>query len=289
MYALNTYIDESYEMYTFLDTDSKSWLTVCPGRGGLITSFGLKGVELLYLNKDTLHDESKEIRGGIPVLFPVCGQLTDQRYHWKGHTYFMPIHGLALNRLWRVVEAECDDAAAWITLSFSSDSETKKAYPFDFELLFTYTLCKDKLTIKQVYRNHSPEPMPFYAGFHPYFKTEKKSFSVNSDATMYLDYNDLKMKKFTGSVNMTGVKKAFVLPDGGNKSIITNLFSSQGILIETSSAFKYWVLWTQPNDDFVCVEPWMADRDELNRKEELAMVGANSQMEEFVEIKLKDY
>lgn len=286
MYTLTTYIAQSYEMYTLKDPTTASWLSICPRRGGLVTNLGIKGKELLYLNKDTLYDESKEIRGGIPVLFPICGQLQEQKYQWNGTTYSLPNHGLALSRPWDVVDYDCAESEAWITLKFDSNSETKKVYPFTFELLFTYIITKDKLTIKQEYRNHSSKQMPFYSGLHPYFKTDNKQFFVDSKATRYIDYNDLQVKDFTGHVDMSGVKKAFVLTDGDNK-IVANLNSSTRIMMEASQQFKYWVLWTKPLEDFICVEPWMADRYELNRKEKLVMVKANGKMEAFVEIKLK--
>jgi galactose mutarotase-like enzyme len=50
-------------------------LLVVPERGGLITGWRCNGVEWLYLDVQRFADPSKLVRGGIPVLFPICGGL----------------------------------------------------------------------------------------------------------------------------------------------------------------------------------------------------------------------
>jgi len=74
--------------------DKTSWLKVIPERGGIITSLGLQSKELLFLNETTLHDKQKNIRGGIPILFPISGQLTNGQYEWNGTVFKMRNHGL---------------------------------------------------------------------------------------------------------------------------------------------------------------------------------------------------
>jgi galactose mutarotase-like enzyme len=81
--------------------------------------------------------------------------------------------------------------------------------PFDFEVVFTYVLENGKLNIHQEYRNMGEQPMPMYAGFHPYFKTSEKHLSYETDATRYFDYND--NEEFTGRVDLGNLKEAVVL------------------------------------------------------------------------------
>jgi len=59
------------------------------------------------------------------------------------------------------------------------------------------------------------------------------------------------------------------------------------IKLSYGELFKYIVLWTERGSGFVCVEPWMAKTDELNWKEELAMInGKGSFVTEFnIEVK----
>jgi len=54
-------------------------LRVVPRRGGLVTGWLCHGPwgerEILYFDADRFADPSKSVRGGIPVLFPICGGL----------------------------------------------------------------------------------------------------------------------------------------------------------------------------------------------------------------------
>jgi len=81
-------------MYQLSNENSTSWITICPQRGGIITEFVIDGHEQLFLKKETLYDRSKNVRGGIPVLFPISGQLEEGKYQWEEITYEMPNHGL---------------------------------------------------------------------------------------------------------------------------------------------------------------------------------------------------
>ena len=54
--------------------------------------------------------------------------------------------------------------------------------------------------------------MPFYAGFHPYFRiAASKKLSYATDATQYLDYNDNVVKPFEGSIELDGLKESVSL------------------------------------------------------------------------------
>lgn len=97
MYTIKTFVDQSLNMYQLHNEKTKSWFTVCPERGGIITEFGVGGKEQLYLDQETLFNKRKSIHGGIPILFPIAGKLADDKYTWDGHTYEMANHGFARN------------------------------------------------------------------------------------------------------------------------------------------------------------------------------------------------
>jgi galactose mutarotase-like enzyme len=273
MYQLNVYKDNALDIYELMDSESKSWLKVVPERGGIIIGFGVNGDEILFLNKETLIDTGKNIRGGIPILFPISGQLENGEYEWDGHVYQMKNHGVARNQPWEVIETKTEDSQASITVGFKSNEETRKPYPFEFEVIFTYTLTKNCLTIDQQYRNQSDSDMPIYAGFHPYFKTASKDLTYETDAKMYLDYNDMKIYEIQGSLDLTNKVESFVLLDTKKSEISFGLPDlKKTISLTFGDEFKYIVLWTEKDQEFICVEPWMAKTNELNQKEELVMI-----------------
>ncbi|MBD7964860.1 aldose epimerase [Fictibacillus norfolkensis] len=289
MYHVKQLSDSKYKIYELQDAATNSWVKVAPERGGIIFSYGVEGEELLYLNEETFYDTDKNVRGGIPILFPISGQLYDGIYEWDGTTYSMNNHGFARNAAWEVIDSEMEGRAS-LTIKMTSNEQTKISYPFDFEVLFTYVLKKGKLTIHQEYMNMGNQPMPMYAGFHPYFKTSEKHLSYETDATRYFDYNDHEEKEFKGSVDLGSLKEAIVLLDGSQPSISFNLPSlKKTVKINYIEPFKYIMLWTEADKEFVCVEPWMAKTDEFKRKEELTMINENESLKTEISIQLEPY
>lgn len=285
MYELNVYREHELKIYQLIDHEAGSWIKVVPERGSIIIGFGVKGAEMLFLNHETLYNREKNIRGGIPFLFPISGQLQDGEYEWNGKTYKMKNHGVARNLPWEVLETKTGAEEAAITLQLKSSPETRDEFPFDFELEFTYRITKNELIIEQQYRNHSSSPMPMYPGFHPYFKTSIKNLYYQTDATKYLDYNDGQEKEIHGSLDLAGKMESFALLDAKNHEISFELPDrGKNITMRYGGEFKYIILWTELGQDYVCVEPWMALPGELNRKEELVTVHPNEPLNTSLKI-----
>lgn len=282
MYEINKTTDRQFIIFELRDTSTNSWIKVAPERGGIILSYGVNGAELLYLNKETFYNADQNVRGGIPILFPISGQLTNGSYEWQGRTYQMKNHGFARTSAWEVLDTKTDGEAS-ITLQLKSNQETKAVYPFDFKVVFTYKLVDGKLSILQEYTNLSDAEMPVYAGFHPYFKTSKKNLAYETDATQYYDYNDQQIKDYKGSIDLTNLKESVALLDSRTNKISFNIDAGK-VTLEYGEAFKYIVLWTEQGKDFICVEPWMAKTDELNKKEELVNIPPNEKLETFLKV-----
>lgn len=276
---------DDHDLLTYRLHDAESFFEVVPERGGIITRFSIAGKDVFYLNEETLYKKDANVRGGLPILFPISGQLVDGKYEWNGATYAMKNHGVARNRPWKVNGTNEQDGAS-LTLSLKSDESTKEEFPFDFELTFTYLLKNNVLTIKQEYRNISNEAMPIYAGFHPYFKTAEKRFSLDSDATMVLDYNNMEEQAFTGAIDLTNKKESLMLLDSKRKSVSFAFEDVKyKITLEYGPEFGYIVLWQEAGKEFICVEPWMAKTGELNRKEDLLYIEPNQSLKTMMSIK----
>ena len=67
-------VDNKKGIYVF-QLDEKNYIKFCPKRGGLITNWVSEGKEILYFDEKRFIDKTKSIRGGIPILFPICGNL----------------------------------------------------------------------------------------------------------------------------------------------------------------------------------------------------------------------
>src|SRR5215831_1904256 len=99
------------------------WLA--PERGGMVTRFAVRGEDVLYLDEATLADTTKNVRGGVPILFPIGGKLAPDTL--PGARAPLKQHGFARNLPWRVIELGPDRAV----LSLDADESTRAAYPHE--------------------------------------------------------------------------------------------------------------------------------------------------------------
>lgn len=238
-----------------------------PERGGILAELFLSGIQVFYLDRETLYDESKNIRGGNPILFPICGPLEEGKYNIGGQTYHMKQHGLARNNPWEVAEIICRDHMALVTLKFLSSEETKLSYPFDFKLEYTYELYSDRIIIRQDYYNGSPTDMPFYSGFHPYFLASGLVIK-----NLYLPATSCYNIKTSTEQPFKSIPDLNASPE--TNLVFTDLSDSKAwferddgwrIAIEFDVNFPYVVLWALREKDFLCIEPWMGNNYDLNR------------------------
>lgn len=275
-----------FSLYEIKDLNTNSWFCISPERGGLVTNLGLNGEEVLYLDEETFYDERVNVRGGIPILFPACDRLEQEQYKIGNQLFKMGNHGFARNLPW--VIKEVDEKSYSITIELNSTEATKIQYPFDFKLTFKFQLCDGAFTIYQSYENYSNYPMPFYAGFHPYFKAQQKHGSYGIYATKYLDVNDGQVKSFEGELDITTTEEALILLDSKDQEITFPFNSKKKLSMQYSKEFKYVTLWSQPGKPFLCIEPWMGKPNSFNTKEDLQYVEENKALHAFLTIAVQE-
>lgn len=267
MFTLKRWSDNGLEVYE-LSEPGGTMARFVPARGGIMAEFACWGVPVFYLDQETLRDPAKNIRGGNPVLFPICGPLEDGRYTLPGERqYAMKQHGLARNMPWQVIDVKCGKDSSQITLETNSDEKTKMAYPFDFKLVFTYVIEPGSLTIKQTYYNNSQEAMPFYAGFHPYFYAPgEKAVELDIPSREFFDLKDGVTRPYEGILDLQS-RPETNLVFGGVSDREAGFDRPDGwrITVKFDDNFRYIVLWALKDKDFLCLEPWIGNNYDLNR------------------------
>ncbi|MEL7143781.1 MAG: aldose epimerase [Cyanobacteria bacterium J06643_4] len=269
---------EQYDTYILSDRDSNARVEVVPERGGIITQWQLKDTPLLYLNEERFKDPTKTVRGGIPILFPICGNLPDDTYTLDGQDYTLVQHGFARNLPWQVsdkgVKAD-PDGGAFITLTLESNDDTRSVYPFDFLLEFTYRLQGNRLILRQRYTNKSEKPMPFSTGFHPYFQVDadpsvKSQLQLSIPAAEYDDNLTKTTQPYDGSLDLTvpEVDAAF-RPISAQQASVADPTRQTQITLHYDEAFTTLVFWTVAEKAFYCLEPWSAPRNAINTQTDL--------------------
>jgi galactose mutarotase-like enzyme len=281
MYEI-TISEGPFPIYEVKDTATNSWFRISPKRGGIVTSYGVNGDEQLYLDKSTFDDPKANIRGGIPILFPICGQLVNKTYEWAGQSYIMDNHGVARTNPWEVVGTKELADYASITIKQESTLETLEAFPFAYELVFTFKLQAQKLHIEQEYHNHSMADMPMYAGFHPYFLVDHKENTMVSDAAQIIYLTEHKQLSYMGEIEMSKLPDSIAFAKAATQNISFQPKPGHEIHLTYGEEFQYVVIWSLDGKPFMCVEPWMALTNEFNVKQELVYVKPNAPLTTFM-------
>lgn len=274
-----------YQTYALKDQTAQSQLEVVPERGGIITRWTLQSQEILYLDAERFADPGLTVRGGIPILFPICGNLPDNTYTYQGKQYQLKQHGFARNLPWLVTEQSTDGLAS-LSLVLNSSDETLAVYPFDFQLAFTYQLQGNTLELKQRYTNNSHEPMPFSTGLHPYFlATDKSKLEFDIPASEYQDQNSQEVHSFSGEFDLSQdeIDVAFKQTTD-NSASATDQGRKLKISLTYSEIYSTLVFWVVKGKDFYCLEPWSAPRNALNTGEQLSHLAPGDSLETSVRL-----
>lgn len=254
------------------DAEAGSEVRIAQSRGALATRFFDGKRELLFLDEPSFLDTTKNVRGGIPVLFPSPGKLENDRWARDGKSGSLKQHGFARNTGWKFVGTQTNDHAA-LTLHLESSTETLANYPWPFAVDLTFSLLKNVLRIEIKVANTGTEPMPYGFGFHPYFLAdfqEKEEASIDTNATRAWDNVEKRERPIAGSkgIQLGGPEVDLHLIDHNRTDSALTLPSGK-ISLKGSDAFQRWVIWTQPGKDFICLEPWTGPGNGLNSGEGL--------------------
>ena len=276
---------EQYSTYILADQEAHSRLEVVPERGGIITQWRIQGQNILYLDAERFANPQMSIRGGIPILFPICGNLPDNTYTHKNQSYTLKQHGFARDLPWNVTNQATEDCAS-ITLELNSNNQTRAVYPFQFQLSFTYQLQGNTLKIQQHFTNKSKEKMPFSAGLHPYFlAADKSKLKFEIPASQYLDQITGETHPFAGEFDFSQeeIDVAFTSITAHSTSF-TNQPGRYRVTIRYSDLYSTLVFWTVQGKKYVCLEPWSAPRNALNTGEQLNSIDPGSTYTATVEM-----
>lgn len=269
-----------YLTYILTDEATGAKVEIVPERGGIATSWQLNGQEIFYLDKERFTDPTLTVRGGNPILFPLCGNVVDNTYTHNGKAYTIKQHGFARELPWSVIHQSTDSGAS-LTLGLSSNDQTRAVYPFEFELAFTYTLKGDTLTLSQRFTNHSTEPMPFSVGFHPYFAaSDKTALQFQIPSSEFYDQRAKVSQAYTGAFDfeLDEIDVAFT-ELSSHVATVTDSTQNLKLTFTFSPDFSTVVFWTVKGKDFYCLEPWTAGRNALNTGDRLIHLAPGATLE----------
>ena len=259
----------------------------------LTASIDTMGAQLMSLRKG----ESEYLWQGdpnwwprrAPILFPIVGVLKDGKAESAEGTISLARHGLARLNQFEVVE----QSTSSVTLQLKSTEETRKSYPYDFELRLIFSVAGDTLTQTYEVTNPANVVLPFTLGAHPAFNIPIPGVEAASLDQYYLlfthswtsygpsitddglcDYTTpqkliVDSDTLPLSWELIDCEKTITLEDVPDKRItlVANAEASSethGIQIDFEG-FDYLGIWSAaPGCPFVALEPWCGIADTVD-------------------------
>lgn len=211
--------------------------------------------------------------GQTPLLFPICGRLFGGKYTYEGKEYEMNLHGFARASEFETVSVS--DSS--VVFSLKANETTLAQYPFDFELVVSYTLDGSKVSSTATVKNTGDKILPATFGAHPGFNVPLDNGSFED---WYLEFSEDCTPDelvFSDTCFNTGKKKAYELKDGRILPLRHELFNIDAIFMDriapavtlksdksersvtmSYEGMPYLGIWHKPRTQapYVCIEPW---------------------------------
>ncbi len=222
--------------------------------------------------RDLLWDGNPAIWAGrAPLLFPIVGALNGGHYHLGAHQYALPRHGFARGSRFVVADSQPDRAV----LRLSASEDTRKVYPFDFELDVVFELRGATLSIESRVRNRGSVWMSASLGYHPALRWPLPYGQER--AAHYIDFQfdePAAMRRLDGAGLVA--PEPYATPIAGKRlMLVDELFNNDALIFDRVRSRRviygadhgpriqvsypdspYLGIWTKPGANFICIEPW---------------------------------
>ena len=261
---------------------------------------GDRAIEVLDADPEFVEGSSRPSGHGIPILFPFPNRIRGGRYSWDGRDYqlspelvsFDPtgnaIHGFCLDRPWRVISHGPHFALGEFRLSVDAPDRLP-LWPADFVIQVRYELRGPVLRADMRIANPSKTPLPWGFGTHPYFRLplgdEGKASEVLIEAPAAQEWDlvdclptgnrqpisekkDLRDGAEMGSLKLDDVLTDIAPTNGVVESLIMDPKAGLQVTQRCDSVFRELVVYTPPNRDAVCLEPYTCVTDAINLQQQ---------------------
>ena len=262
---------EPYPHWSFT-TATGDELRIVPERGGLVTGWRSGGEEWLYFDAERYADPTKSTRGGIPVLFPICGGLAGSP---------LPQHGFGRDQPWQLEEL----SEAGVRLRLVDTEATRAVFPHAFTLELDYRLTPGCLAITARVSNTSAAAspvLPFSLGLHPYFAVQDlAAVQLEGLPERCFDHIPMAEAATAGQLERLTAGVDFLAHPSGAVRLVDAAAPSGGrwIAMETQAPLDLAVVWTEPPRPMVCLEPWTAPRGAMASGDRLLQVPPGETLE----------
>ncbi len=204
-----------------------------------------------------------------PLLFPIVGRLVNHEYKLGDEVYRLNQHGFARDMEFAVIRWNTSETA----FSLKSGLKTYEAYPFEFDFQVGYRLEGNTLHQDFTVINQDDEALPFSLGAHPAFNvTNIAQASIEFECEETMGSDTVVEGIRTGEMRHVVEGNMLLLTKNvfdRDALIYSNLNSNHVVLKEggsdlvkvTFTNFPYLGIWSKPEANYVCIEPWYGIAD----------------------------
>ncbi len=232
-----------------------------------ISDYGAEIHSITYNGKERIFNDTNVWEFHAPVMFPICSALKDDMFTYEGKEYSLAKHGYGRTTLY-ALEKSSDASATYL---LKSDEESKKVYPFDYELRITYTLDKNSVKVCYNVKNTGKSTMYFSIGSHEAYDCPEgvENYSVIFECEEPLlnssfDGENMQYEPVNADINGNELKLSGDL--FYNDALIFHNLKSKKVTLknnltnETSTVefpgCAFFLLWQKPHEKYICMEPW---------------------------------
>ena len=219
--------------------------------------------------------------GQAPVLFPVIGQLYEDKFRYDGAEYPLAKHGFARKMLFEAADVE----GARAVFILRSNEDTLAMFPFAFELEVCFELVGRAIKVTHTVTNLDDKKMYFSLGAHPGF---------NCEIGDYLEFEEseegAQVEKIDKENIIIGTKFDVELEEGRRLRLTPDLFAEDALIFSELNSnvvtlksdnhsrtvrfdfgdAPFLGIWAKPNAPYVCIEPWYGVNDDRIRYEDVS-------------------
>ena len=238
--------------------DQNNYIKFCPERGGLITNWVSDGKDILYFDQKRFMDKTKSIRGGIPILFPICGNLNTSISVFGIDYLQLTQHGFARDLQWQY---SFNENEKFLCLFLNASNKTKKYYPFDFELKIEVFLKINSLEFEITIFNKTDIAMPINFGLHPYFNvSDFKNLEFIENPLNCQNQEKNIISNTLDELKNINLGVDLLMYTSGRSVFRDKIFKRQ-VTLNHPYPFDLGVIWSDPPRRMICLEPWTSPRN----------------------------
>ncbi len=273
-------------------TSATSRVEVWPSQGAIMNSWKVDINGSLTEVIDGYHDvvdfarhaESKGFRSC--KLSPYVCRLHKGLYSYEGQQYHIgkfnlngsSIHGLLYDLPFEILKHEANEQLAMAIVACRYGAGDK-GYPFAYDMIITYTLIDNKISISTEVTNRHSNTIPIADGWHPYFKLGHtvNDLSLQIATEHMLEFDEaliptgalLQDTRFTNGalLGATELDNCFLLEkllDGQPACTLANEKQQVQLSIFANNNYPYLQAYTPPHRQSIAIENLSAAPDVFN-------------------------